>query len=274
MKQNEHTATATAAVARPIATAGEVFTDGVMIELIAGVNPEHPQLMLWDGSTEITGAVVEYRSQQYEPAKIEASILRQLTLPARCCPHGNTRELLTEICNLIKNLVGLDEKSASLTARIVLCSAVVDALSIAPALVITGPDIARASRLVTLLRCLCWRPISLTSVTPASFCSLASGVRFTFLISQASVSDKLRKLLDDSSNRNQKIPSRGRLLDLFGVQVIHSDSFLLPDSWPLRSIQISVTPTADALPPFDQKCTAENCKRISSQAFEFSPRES
>lgn len=39
MKQNEHTATATAAVARPIATAGEVFTDGVMIELIAGVEP-------------------------------------------------------------------------------------------------------------------------------------------------------------------------------------------------------------------------------------------
>ena len=53
MKRNEHTATADATVPRPIATAGEVFTDGVMIELIAGVNPEHPQLMLWDGSTEI-----------------------------------------------------------------------------------------------------------------------------------------------------------------------------------------------------------------------------
>ena len=188
------------------------------------MNPEHPQLMLWDGSIETTGAIVEYRGQQYEPATIEASILRQLTLPARCCPHGTTREFLTETSNLMKNLVGLDEKSASLAARIVLCSAVVDALSIAPALVITGPDIARASRLVTLLRWLCWHSIPLTSVTPASFCSLASGVRFTFLISQASVSEKLRKLLDDSSNRDQKIPFRGRLLDLFGLQVIHSDS--------------------------------------------------
>ncbi len=252
MKRNEHTATADATVARPIATAGEVFTDGVMIELIAGVNPEHPQLMLWDGSTEITGTVVEYRGQQYEPAKIEASILRQLTLPARCCPHGSTREFLTEICNLMKNLVGLDDKSASLAARIVLCCAVVDALSIAPALVITGPDTARASRLVTLLRCLCWRPISLTSVTPASFCSLASGMRYTFLISQGSVSEKLRELLDDSSNRDQKIPFRGRLLDLFGVQVIQSDSFLVADSLPLRSIQISAKPTKVALPAFDQ----------------------
>jgi len=251
MKRNEHTAT-TAAVACPIATTGEVFDDGAMIELVAGANPEHPQLMLWDGSTEITGTVVEYRGQQYEPAKIEASIFRQLTLPARCCPHGSTPEFLTETCNLMKNLVGLDEKSASLAARIVLCSGIVDALSIAPALVITGPDTARASRLVTLLRCLCWRPISLTSVTPASFCSLASGVRFTFLINQASVSDTLRKLLDDSSNRDRKVPFRGRLLDLFGVQVIHSNSFHVADSWPLRSIQISVTPTEVALPAFDQ----------------------
>jgi hypothetical protein len=251
VKRNQHTCT-TAAVARPIATAGEVFADGATIELIAGVKPEHPELLLWNGSTEIIGPIVEYRGQQYEPAKIEASILRQLTLPARCCPHGSTREFLTEICNLMTNLVGLDEKSASLAARIVLCSAVVNALSIAPALVITGADAARASRLVTLLRCVCWHPVSLTSVTPASFCSLASGMRYTFLISQASVSDKLRKLLDDSSNRDQKIPFRGRLLDLFGVQVIHSDSFLVADSWPLRSIQITTTPNEVALPAFDQ----------------------
>jgi hypothetical protein len=77
-------------------------------------------------------------------------------------------------------------------------------------------------------------------------------MRYTFLISQASISDKLRKLLDDSSNRDRKMPFRGRLLDLFGVQVIHSHSFFLADSWPLRSIQISVMPTASALPAFDQ----------------------
>ncbi|HKD64068.1 MAG TPA: hypothetical protein VKB40_08540, partial [Candidatus Acidoferrales bacterium] len=190
--------------------------------------------------------------QLYEAPKIEGSLLRQLTLPTRCCPHGSTREFLTETCDIMKNLVGLDEKSASLAARIVLCSAIVDALSIAPALVIAGPDTARANRLMTLLRCLCWRSVFLTSVTPASFCSLANGVRFTFLISQTNVSDKLRKLLDDSSNRDRKIPYRGRLLDLFGVQVIHSDSLFIADSWPLRSIQISVTPTNTALPDFGQ----------------------
>jgi hypothetical protein len=251
MKRNEHTAT-TVTVACPIATAGEVFADGVTIELVSGVNPACPQLMLWDGSTEITGTVVEYHGQQYEPAEIEGSILQQLTLPTRCCPHGTTREFLAEICKLMENLVGLDEKSASLAARIVLCSAIVDALSIAPALVISGPDAARANRLVGLLRCLCRHSIPLTGVTPAGFCSLASSVRYTFLISQTSVSENLQKLLDDASSRDRKVPFRGRLLDLFGVQIIRSDSFLADDSRALRSIPISIVPIKAVLPAFDQ----------------------
>jgi hypothetical protein len=252
MKRNELTATA-AAVGRSIATAGEVFPGGAMIDLVVGVHAARPQLMLWDGSKEIVGPVVEYGGQRYAPALIESSILRELTLPTHCCPHGTTRELLTEICNLVATLVGVDEKSASLVGRIVLCSAIVDALSLAPALLITGPETTRANRLVTLLHCLCWHSIPLTSVTPANFCSLASGVRFTFLINQAILSDRLQKLLNDASRNDRKIPFRGGLLDLFGIQVIQSDSLLAADSWPLRSIQIPMMPTATALPSFDQE---------------------
>ena len=245
-------ATAAAAVGRPISTAGEVFADGAMIELIGGAHPAHPQLMLWDGSNEFVGPVVEYKGDRYEPAEIERSVLQHLALPTRCCPHGTTREFLTETCTLIANLVGLDEKTASLAARIVLCSAIIDVVSVAPMLVIAGPDTTRANRLVNVLRCLCWHSVPLTSVTPASFCSLANGARYTFLISQANISEKLQKLLDDASRSDRKIPFRGRLLDLFGVQVIQSESVFAEDPWPLRSIRIAMLPTETALPAFDQ----------------------
>ena len=251
MKFNEHTATA-AAVGPPIVTAGEVLADGAMIELVGGVHIARPQLMLWDGSRETIGPIVEYDGQRYEPAEIDSSILQQLTLPTRSCPHGTTREFLINICKLVADLVSLDEKAASLVARVVLCSAIIDAVSVAPVLVIAGPDIARADRLVRLLRCLCWRSVPLTSVTPASFCSLANGARYTFLISQANVSEKLQKLLDDASRSDRKIPFRGRLLDLFGVQVIQSESVFADDPWPLRSIRIAMVPSETALPAFDQ----------------------
>ena len=255
-----HSATITPS---PITTAGEVFADGSMIELVGGAHPAHPQLMLWDGSNDIIAPALEHNGQAYKPAPIENSILQQLMLPMRRSPHRTTREFLVETCALIANLVGLDEKSASLAARVVLCSALIDAVSVAPVLLIAGPDTARAHRLVSVLRCLCWHSVSLTSVTPASFCSLANGARYTFLISQANISEKLQKLLDDASRSDRKIPFRGRLLDLFGIQVIQGESVFADNPWPLRSIRISMVPSETALPAFDQ-----NAQRLIAMEFQ------
>jgi hypothetical protein len=240
---------AAAMTPRPMATYGEHFADGSSIELIGGVHSENPQLMLWDGLKETIGARVEHRGQLYEPAPITASILRELNLPSHRCTHGSTCEFLEATCKLVATYTGLPEKSTSLVSRFVLASALVEALSVAPTLTIVGPDTARGNRLMELLRCLCWHSLPLTGVTPAGFCSLASGARFTYLISQAYESDKLRRLLDDASYRDRKIPYRGQLLDLFGVQVIHCDSLIAGDSGPLRSIQIPMIPTEQELPP-------------------------
>lgn len=250
LKQNGN-GVAAGTIACPMATYGKQFADGSNIELMGGVHGGNPQLMLWDGSTETVGATVEHHGQLYEPAPVDASILQELTLPAHCGSHGSTREFLAETCKLVANYSGLPEKLASLVGRVVLCSALVEALSVAPSLMIVGPDIARGNRLMALLHCLCWHALPLTGVTPAGFCSLASGVRFTYLISQSSLSDKLRKLLDDASSRDQKIPFRGGLLDLFGAQVIHSDPVFAGDSWPSRSIQIPMIHTEQELPAFD-----------------------
>ena len=129
----------------------------------------------------------------------------------------------------------------------------VEAIRVAPLLVVFGPDTARANRIVELLRRLCRHSLLLTGVTPAGICSLASGAQFTYIISQSSFGDNLRRLLDDASSRDRKIPFRGRLLDLFGVQVIHTDSAVAGAPWPPRSIQISMAPTGQKLPLFDME---------------------
>jgi hypothetical protein len=242
---------AAATIAYPIATTGEVFADGSVIDLIGSAQGGSPRLMLWNGSKEIIGSLVKHDGRLYEPEPINSSVLRELSLPTRCRPHGSTREFLAETCKLIANFVGFEEKSVALVGRIVLCSSLIDAVSVAPALVIVGPDTARANRLVALLRCFCRHALPLTGVTPAGLCSLPSGARFTYLITQTSMSDKLRSLLGHASNRDGRIPSRGRLLDLFGVQIIHSDSVFAGEWWPHRSIQISMVPTGRELPNFD-----------------------
>lgn len=234
-------------ITRPIPTFGEIFADQAVIDLVRADQNGPPQLMLWDGRKETIALAVRHSGNRYVPGLIEFSVLRELGLPSHCRPHGTTRELLTQMRKLITSFVGLDEKSASLIGRVVLCSHLIEALPVAPSVMIVGPDIAQGNQLMALLRCVCRHSLSLTGVTPAGFCSLASGAKFTYLINQEKLSHKLLGLLDDASSRDRKIPFRGRLLDLFGVQVIHA----VGSEGPLRAIPVSMIPLGQKLPAFD-----------------------
>jgi hypothetical protein len=256
---------AVATILHPIATMGQVFGDGSMIELIRSNQHSTPELWLWTGEKEIRGARVSYRGQQYEPARFDRTLLQHLTLPTNCHAHRSTGELFTGICRVIANFVGLGEKYTEIAGRIVLGAAVVDSMRIAPALVVVGPDADRGDQLMSLLHCMCRHALPLTGLTPASFRSLPSGLRFTFLITQTTVSPSLQNLFNDASKRDQKIPSRGGLLDLFGLQIFRGDSFLADDCGPHRSIKIPMIPAGHAVPPFDQ----ETQERIAS---EFQPK--
>jgi hypothetical protein len=68
------------------------------------------------------------------------------------------------------------------------------------------------------------------------------------LIDQESLSDKLLALLDDAASPDRKIPFRGRLLDLSGVQVIRR---LSGDDGSSRAILVSMIPSDQKLPAFD-----------------------
>jgi len=235
---------------KPIPTSGEVFPDGGMIDLVRSSLNHGLNLASWNGIHETIGPRVEHDHRLYQPAPINASVAESLPLPTKSAPHGTTREFLREIREVIWHFVDISEQFIALVARVVLCTAIVDALSVAPMLIVGGPDAAGVNQLVALLGCLCRHALILTGVTPAGLCSLPNGFRFSLLINQP-LSAKMLRLLDNVSIHDQKIPSRGGLLDLFGVQIISSNLAHNTHSWPVRSIPISVLPTTRPLPRLD-----------------------
>lgn len=243
-------AAAATTVKPPIPTIGEVFPNGSIVELIGGDRGGNLRLMLWDGVSETIGPLIEYDGVKYEPTQLPASILRELQLPTQSCSHRSTRQLLAGICKLVEDFAGLPATSASLVGRFVLCSWLMEALPVAPALVLVGPDLVRGNQLVALLHCLCRHGLRMTGLTPAAMRSLPSGAGFTFLIGRP-ISDKLGILLDNASCRDQKIPHRGGLLDLFGAQVIHAESMPNGEFLSHRSIPIPMIPGGAQLPVFD-----------------------
>jgi hypothetical protein len=245
-KKREGKAFTSAAV--PTATAGEVL-DGAMIELIRDAASESLRLLLCCGAKETVGSLVEFAGRFYEP--LTMSLVREMALPTHTSPHGSTRRLLAEICKLVKNFADLPERSASLVGRFVLCTWLVEAFQVAPALVLVGPDIMRGNQLVALLHSICRHALRMTGLTPGGLRSMPSGARFTFLISQPTIGAKLERLLRDASRRDQKIPHRSGLLDLFGAQVLHVEAIPLAGTLSPRSIQIPMIPGGAELPVLD-----------------------
>jgi hypothetical protein len=237
-------------IARPIATFGEVFSDGSTIELIGGGTDDNLQLMFWDGAKEIVGSRIEHDGRVYEPAAINSSLVQELTLATECRPYGTTRELLEGICKLVEKFVGLPSRSTFLLGRFVLCGWLVESVQIAPALVLVGPDTSRGNQLIALLHCICRHGLRVTGLTPAGLRAFPSGAGFTFLVSQPTIGDTLIQMLNDASYRDQKIPCGGGLLDLFGAQVIHTKLISFDESLSLRSIQIPLIPGGAQLPAF------------------------
>ena len=237
---------------RPIQTAGETFADASQIDLIAPLGDGNLRLALWDGMRETISSSILCKGQTYVPVRLQPGLMRDMTLPSRCQPHGGTRTFLWDICSLIKKFTGLDNKSVAVLSRIVLLTAIVDAVPMALTLLIVGPDVGRAKQLLTLLRCLCRHPLRLTGVTRSAFTSLPSGMQFSYLISQPVFSKSLKNILDTASSRDEKILVHGNLIDLFGVQVLHDWSGLAADdSWPSHPIQISMPPIGRVLPILD-----------------------
>ena len=222
-----------------IETAGEIFPGGQMIEMLAGAPGGNPRLLLWSGNGKtVESSRVEYKRRQYRPTAIERSVARELVLPGRLGTCGSTRELLRSICALTQQFVALPDQLASVVARFVLGTWIVEASPLAPALIVTGPDTVRGEQVMGLLHCLCRHGLRMTGVTPAGFFSLPTGFGFTFLLSQSTISGGLQRLLGDASCRDQKIPRRGMLLDLYGAQAIHTDSVLGAEGWMRRSIEV------------------------------------
>jgi hypothetical protein len=250
----------------PLATSGEIFADGSAIELVRKIEErETVSLLLWHDARVTIAPVVKHKRRFYRAARIDRSILRELTLPTHSSPHASTRDLLRELSKQAVHLVGLPEKFASLVGRAVLDSWIIRALPVAPVLAITGPHVSHGNRLLQWLHCVCRHPLRMSEVIPAALCSLPSAFEFTLLITQPNVSDTVRRLLDGASRPDQKMLRRGRLLDLYGLQVVHSTSGLSGGSWSSRSVQIPMLPTNQPLPIFN----ADVQNRISA---EFQPK--
>src|SRR5207244_2933112 len=123
-----------------VKTAGEIFTDGTLIELVQSSSVSNkPNLLLWNGTEATIASRVQYEGRNFEAPELNPSVCKATRLPSGCCDYGSVRELLTAIAGLFTRLLHLPEPESSLLAFFSISTWFADCVPTTPGLAIYGP---------------------------------------------------------------------------------------------------------------------------------------
>jgi hypothetical protein len=239
----------TQVVRSPIRTCGEVFPDGAMIDLIqkAGIL----SFFVFDGENGSIVPETQFRNRLFRPAKFSRMIRRVVKFPTKAIPFGSTTRLFAAIQQLFTGHGFLEEVAAA-AAYFIFATWCIEALPMAPCLVITGPWL-EASLLLQLLRCLVRRSLLLGEVTRHGLRSLPMELRPTLLINAGQIGSATMELLRSSNLRNTFFPSKDGVMDLFCAKAVYcgvtGGSAILGES----ALDINLLPSQGRLSILDGK---------------------
>src|SRR5207245_3095855 len=87
----------------PILSAGQVFADGGVIELVRRNN--ELELLAWDGATAAIGRTVQYGADVYAPATFDQTIVSRVTFPGEPKSYRTSGKLVQGVSVELKRFL-------------------------------------------------------------------------------------------------------------------------------------------------------------------------
>lgn len=241
----------TAGEQRPIATAGEVFSDGIIIELVRdGSDPTQSALLRWDGNNATIARRVEQEGRVYFPVAVDPKIFEGLRLPSGIAPYGSTQELFTAVTSVFTVYCDLPAAYAELAAASVLSTFFADRLRLAPCVCIVGTAGSEATRLLRILGCLYRHPVLATDLDVSGLGSLVVRLRPTLVLHQAQLATPVLRLMRASQLPDFRVLRNGEPVNLFCAKAIYSEHGIPPE-WAGDVLEIPIAPARRKLPAWN-----------------------
>jgi hypothetical protein len=234
---------------RTIATSGEMFTDGSLIELVTSADNGKPALLFWNGKRVCIAQQIDHLRQVYRPLELEVSIRQAMRFPSAARPYASIKALFKEIANLFERYIGLSAPEAAMATAWTATTWFSDCLSSPPTLVVSGPDMGHAVVFFRLLRCLSRRGLLLAEFSRSSFRSLPMALHPTLLLNQPYLAPTMMSLLRASNYCDLFVPgNRGTVLDTVCSKAVYSGIEGGADSWDDTALHLALPPRRSDLP--------------------------
>ncbi len=236
----------------PTPTAGEVFADGSMLELVRdSLDPARTALLHRVGDDVTVAHQIAHGGRRYIPISLDPALLRQLRLPIKDLPHGPIPQLVDQISRILMQTSELSEDDAFMAAVFAVASFFSDCLPTTLCLWLQGIANTEAKALLRVLSWFCWHPLLL--VDDGGIGQLPEHLTTTRLVYAPRPSAKLQKLVSNCLASGFGVFHSGSFRESCGAIVIYSGATDVGGACDDTCLRIPVAPAKRLLRPGDEE---------------------
>ena len=241
-------------------TAGQVFSDGSVLELIQGPRSEL-NLLSWDGKSAKTAEQFVRGDETFVPVRVDLAILRAMRLPSSVAKYGSTRKLFTEISGLISQATQAGDSVVLPLTFSVFATWLADCLPVAPFVWIVTPPTTTAAPLGQLLGLLCRRAFVISDISSVRFQSLPMDLQPTLLTEVFQPTRRVLNLLRASTRHGTFVGSGGKAMDAFCSKMVFAPAPLHDPASAGFPLELVLPPAREYIPPM----SASEAERIATE---------
>src|ERR1700730_701677 len=198
---------------RYVDTFGEIQPKWRIDRLAAGTAGSKLKLLLWEGETarvqqNFPMNFPDLEQRVYRPAKVDATVTREIYFPSRVGSFGTTREIFEALVAIIKRFSRLAATEVRLLTHAVLASWVVEFTEIPVCVALVGPPSPARRQILRLLRCLFRRALLLGEASLANFRCLPMEITPSLLIERCELTPQFLKFVEATSSHDAQIVSK------------------------------------------------------------------
>jgi hypothetical protein len=253
-----------------IQTAGEIFPDGVALELLRDQSdPKHLRVLAWREETLEAGLRVSHDGRVYQAIHVDPSVAGAMCFPSSVAAPETTRTLFDAVHGLFTRALVQSEPTVTVLTVAIFASWLSGLHPVAPLFYVVAPTESLKIVLLQMLRLVCRRTLLLADIRRGDFRSLPMQLHPTLLLDEPDLRSGTLQLIQSSSNRGTFIPCGRRLLNPFGPKIICSRAFPRSPSPTSPALRIVLTPPVGPITPLDEESEERIATEFQSRLLAF-----
>ena len=253
-----------------IPTAGEIFPDGTIIELLRdpgnadGLTLVHCHKKILDVQPTFSHA-----GQLYGPIRLNQDVSKAVRFPTRVATPETTRKLFADTHALLINYLGQLDACTTAMVFAVFASWMAPVLPMAPILSMFAPPGTPKNLALQLLDLLCRRPIRLAGPGRADLLRVPMSLNPTLLLDEPDLKHAMQSILQAGAHRGVYVPTSDGMRDLFGFKIICSRKPIVGTELETDALRVALIPVARELPSLDQKSGTEIAEKFQARFLRY-----